>query len=84
MGRGPNAILFYADSYGASNGQLPIVGDFDEAEINQVLTETLGSWKGPRPFKLSPSLYQDVPPLNKSLEKSDKAGGFAEAAAAEK
>ncbi|MGA2262732.1 MAG: hypothetical protein ABSH28_15025 [Acidobacteriota bacterium] len=56
MGRGPNAILFYADSYGASNGQLSIVGDFDEAEINQVLTETRGSWKSPRPFKLSPSL----------------------------
>ena len=67
---------FHADEFGASNGQLAVVGDFDEAEVAKLAAELFGNWKSPAPFTRIPQLYQDVPPVRKTLETPDKANAF--------
>ena len=44
------AKKFYTDFYGASNGELAVVGDFDAAELSKLSSELFGSWKSPRAF----------------------------------
>ena len=70
------AKKFYADFYGASNGELAIVGDFDAAEVSKLATELFGTWKSPRPFVRVGDTYRDVSAINKSIETPDKANAF--------
>jgi zinc protease len=67
---------FYADFYGASNGELTVVGDFDDKEIARLANDLLGNWKSPRPFERLVFLYKDVPSINKSLDAPDKANAY--------
>lgn len=63
---------FHKDFYGASHGELAVVGDFDAAEIKKVAEELFGDWKSPRPFT---RIRRDLPkaePVNKSFETPDK------------
>ncbi len=64
---------FYKDFYGASNTEFTVVGDFDEAEISQLMTGLLGNWKSPMPYTRVPGVYHNVPPLDQKLETPDKA-----------
>lgn len=66
----------YGEFYGSSNGQLAIVGDFDEREISGLVTSLLGDWKSQRPFTRVARSYTDVAPLNRSFETPDKANAF--------
>jgi zinc protease len=70
------ATRFYRDFYGASNGQLTVIGDFDPKEVARLTTELFGPWKSPRPFTRVPSLFKDVAPLNQSFPTPDKANAF--------
>jgi zinc protease len=70
------ASQFYRDFYGASNGQLTVVGDFDQKEIAQLATELFGKWKSPGPFVRVPSVYSDVAPMNQSFPTPDKPNAF--------
>lgn len=67
---------FYADFYGASNGELAIVGDFDDKETARLTNDLLGNWKSTRPFERLSNAYRDVASINKSLEAPDKANAF--------
>jgi zinc protease len=67
---------FYAELYGASNGELAVVGDFDPAEVSQAAAEVFGSWTSPKPFTRVPSEYRDVAPTSLSIETPDKANAF--------
>jgi zinc protease len=64
---------FYTDFYGGSNSEMAVVGDFDQKEIEKLANEMFGSWKSPRPFSRLVTVYQDIPPVNQSLETPDKA-----------
>jgi zinc protease len=68
-----DAKKFYADFYGASNGEFSVVGDFDAPEISKLASELFGSWKSPRPFVRVGDTYRDVSAIDKSLETPDKA-----------
>ncbi len=70
------AKKFYADFYGASNGELAVVGDFDAKEIEKLATQLFGSWKSPRPFSRVVTAYKEIPPANQSFETPDKANAF--------
>ena len=70
------ATRFYRDFYGASNGQLTVVGDFDPKEVARLTTELFGGWKSPRRFTRVPTLFKDAAPLNQSLPTPDKANAF--------
>jgi zinc protease len=67
------AKKFYADFYGASNGEVAVAGDFDPKEVEKAVADLFGSWKSPQPFARLVSVYKDVPPINQSLETPDKA-----------
>ena len=67
---------FYKDFYGASNGQMTVVGDFDEKEISGIVQEIFGSWKSPKPFERIRGEYRAIAAANRSLETPDKANAF--------
>ncbi|HET9533270.1 MAG TPA: pitrilysin family protein [Blastocatellia bacterium] len=66
------ARKFYEEFYGASNGELAVVGDFDPKEVERLTAELLGSWKSPRPFARVASPYRDITAINKAIETPDK------------
>ncbi|MBK9314381.1 MAG: insulinase family protein [Acidobacteria bacterium] len=67
---------FYADFYGAQNGELAVVGDFDEKQIAQLAGELFKGWKSSKPYARVVTKYNDVAPINKSIETPDKANAF--------
>ena len=67
---------FYKDFYGASNGQLAVVGDFDPRQIQPLANELLGSWKSPRPYARIETPYVEVKAVDKSFETPDKENAF--------
>jgi zinc protease len=67
---------FYTDFYGASNGELAVVGDFDDKAITGLAAELFGSWKSPRPFERVANPYQAIAATNQSFETPDKANAF--------
>ncbi len=67
---------FYADFYGASYGQLAVVGDFDPKEISALATNLFGDFRTPRPYARIANTVQVVPAVNLSLEAPDKANAF--------
>jgi zinc protease len=70
------AKQFYKDFYGASNGELTVVGDFDDKEIAKLAIDLFGNWKSPKPFVRVPTLFKDVAPVNQSFPTPDKANAF--------
>jgi zinc protease len=70
------AKQFYQDFYGASNGQLTVIGDFDDKEIAKLAADLFGDWKSPKTFVRVPSLYKDVAATNQSFPTPDKANAF--------
>ncbi|HEV2914682.1 MAG TPA: pitrilysin family protein [Pyrinomonadaceae bacterium] len=66
----------YAEFYGASHGELAVVGDFDEQETARTALELLGNWKSPVAFERLVNLYKDVASINKSFDTPDKANAF--------
>ena len=67
---------FYADFYGANNGELTVVGDFDDKEIAKLTNDLFGGWKSKTTYSRLTNPYKDIPLLNKSLEAPDKANAF--------
>jgi zinc protease len=67
---------FYAESYGSSNGELAVVGDFDPPELSQAATEIVGTWRSPEAYARIPQEYQDVAPTSMTIETPDKANAF--------
>ena len=67
---------FHADFYGASVGELALVGDFDVKEAGRLAESLFGGWKSPRSFTRIPSVFHDVPPVHESFEAPDKANAF--------
>ncbi len=63
---------FYQNFYGSNNGQLAIVGDFDEKAINALLPSLFGNWKSMRPFKQLTDEYRTVAAASKKIETPDK------------
>jgi zinc protease len=64
---------FHADFYGASNGELAVVGDFDSEDAQKVVATQLGLWKSPMPYAQVKNPYRKIEPLNQSFETPDKA-----------
>ena len=67
---------FYQTFYGASTGELVVVGDFDPKQVSTQASELFGNWKSPSPFTRIPMDYQNIASVNQSLETPDKANAF--------
>jgi zinc protease len=71
-----DAKAFYSSFYGASTGELAIVGDFDEGATSALVAELFGDWKSPASFTRVPQPYQEVAAVQQTLETPDKANAF--------
>ena len=63
---------FHQDFFGASQGELVVVGKFDPAEFQKAAGEVLGSWKSPSPYTRIVNSYAAVAPINTKIETPDK------------
>ena len=70
------AKTFYKDFYGASNGELSLVGDFDPGEVTRLVTDLFGTWTSPKPFTRLSDTYRDITAVNRTFETPDKANAF--------
>jgi zinc protease len=70
------AKAFYKDFYGASHGELAIVGDFDAKVAQGLAAQLFDGWKSSKAFVRVPRPYQDVAPVHESFEAPDKANAF--------
>ncbi|MBC7415137.1 MAG: insulinase family protein [Herminiimonas sp.] len=66
---------FHRDFYGASKGELSIVGDFDPKAVSEVVAADLGNWKSVAPYARITQTNFDVAPLQKNLDTPDKENG---------
>jgi zinc protease len=64
---------FHKDFYGASSGQLTVIGDFDDKELAKLTGELFGTWKSAKPYTRTTNTFQDVAAANRSIETPDKA-----------
>ncbi len=62
--------VFYKQFYGASHGELALVGDFDEAAIRPVIDSQFGSWAVNEPYAVVLDDFKALP--GATLEKSLK------------
>jgi zinc protease len=67
---------FYKEFYGASNGDLVVVGDFDPAEVEALAKKLFGDWKSPSAYVRMKEGYEKIAPVNKAFETPDKANAF--------
>jgi zinc protease len=63
---------FPAQFYGASHGELVIVGQFDTAAANKAAAELFGNWSNSAPYQRIVNTYQKTAPVNLKIEAPDK------------
>jgi len=71
-----DAKAFHRAFYGASNGELALVGDFDPKETQALVANLLGAWPSPAPYARVKNVYQDAPALAATLQVADKPNAF--------
>ncbi|PXX45076.1 M16 family metallopeptidase [Undibacterium pigrum] len=69
-------IDFHKQFYGASNGHLAIVGDFDIEEVKTVLEEEFKDWESKAAYQPAPFKFVDHGPLRKFLDTPGKENGY--------
>jgi zinc protease len=75
-----DARAFYKKFYGASNGALAVVGDFDAAQVKKAVSDLFGSWKSAAKFERIKTGFQSIAPVNEAIETPDKANAVFAAA----
>jgi zinc protease len=63
---------FHQKFYGASQGELIVVGKFESAEVEKVAADLLGSWKTSTPYQRVVNNYKEVQRINTKIETPDK------------
>ncbi|MBZ5625470.1 MAG: insulinase family protein [Acidobacteriia bacterium] len=63
---------FHQQFYGASNGELVVVGQFDPAQVEKLATELFGDWKSPSHYERLTNNYRKIEPMNQKIETPDK------------
>jgi zinc protease len=63
---------FHAQFYGASHGEMVVVGQFNPADIQKAAAELLGNWNGASPWVRVVSKYQKTSVVNLKIETPDK------------
>ena len=67
---------FHHDFYGASHGELAIVGDFDADAAIKVLNDTLADWKSAAPYARVLRSHAEVAAMHRKIDTPDKENGF--------
>jgi zinc protease len=64
---------FHARFYGASHGEIVVVGQFKEADVRAAASELLGAWSAATPYERIATTYRKTTPVNEKIETPDKA-----------
>jgi zinc protease len=64
---------FHQAFYGASDGDLAVVGDFDPAQVTAAASRLFGDWKSAQPFARIVRTFVPVDSSSQSIETPDKA-----------
>ena len=67
---------FYNDFYGATDATVAVVGDFDEAEIEQALDRNFASWETPGRYERLKEEFFEPEQQNVEFETPDKANAW--------
>lgn len=67
---------FHRDFYGASVGEMALVGDFDADAAKKQIERLFGGWRSPSGFERVPNEYFDIPAVAESIESPDKQNAF--------
>jgi zinc protease len=67
---------YHREFYGASHGEVAIVGDFDSPAIQAVLAEEFGNWASKAPYARILNANVERPPLHQAINTPDKENGF--------
>ncbi len=67
---------YYRDFWGPQDGNIVVVGDFDEAEVRQVLKDSFGDWESPHAFRRIATPFYDPPAQDTAIETPDKANAI--------
>jgi zinc protease len=70
------AQAFYREFYGASQGELAAVGDFDAEALKKQVSELFGDWKSPAPYARIPTQPYKTGTQALVLETPDKANAL--------
>ncbi len=73
---------FYAQFYGASHGQIVVIGQFDQTATRKAVEELIGNWPSPAPYLRITTSYQKTTPVNLKIETPDKTNATFDAALA--
>jgi zinc protease len=63
---------FHGQFYGASEGELVLVGQFDPAQAQKLAGELFGNWNSPSGYQRVVTAYQKTEPGNMKIETPDK------------
>ena len=73
---------FHARFYGASHGELVVVGQLKEADVRAAAKDLLGGWSAAAPYAPIVTTYQKMMPVNLTIEAPDKQNATFDAAVA--
>jgi zinc protease len=63
---------FYQQFYGASNGEIVVLGQFDPAQVEKLAGELFNSWKSPSRYERLANAYSKIEPVDRKFETPDK------------
>ena len=66
---------FHKYFYGASRGELSVIGDFDPVETNKVIKAAFGDWSSALPYQRLSERFVEVEPIRKEINTPDKENG---------
>ena len=67
---------YYREAYGASHGELAVIGDFDKDAVAKTVDETLTGWNSRLPYARILDANVDRPAMRKAIDTPDKENGF--------
>ena len=67
---------FYADFYGASKGEIAVVGDFDEEAVRTKAASIFEGWASPAKYERLTEVLSNAPASKKAIETPGKANGY--------
>jgi zinc protease len=70
---------FHSQFYGASHGELVIVGQFDTSAAGKAAADLFGNWTSPEPWRRITEDYRKIAPVNLKIEAPDKQSATFEA-----
>ena len=68
--------LFHQQFYGASHGELSIVGDFDDQTIIETIRQTLGNWPSQAGYHRIADSYDNIDAANLTVDTPDRENGL--------